>query len=73
MIKQDEKDFFYSVFSQVGHKGDFIRNYDIPEGRKAYIVDKWVSKGIWEYGVSLYAGWFEKDALEIFEGFLRNK
>lgn len=34
----------------------------IPEKRGAYILSKWSDKGWWDYGVSLYCGWFTDKA-----------
>lgn len=30
--------------------------------RMFYLLDKWTSKGWWEYGVSLRCGWFTEEA-----------
>lgn len=37
----------------------------MPPNRMYYLLEKWVDKDWWEYGVSLRCGWFTEDAPEV--------
>lgn len=60
MIKLDEKLLFVALWDQPREQmnkftfGSFYGN-----GRLAYILEKWDSNGIWNYGTSPFGGWFE--------------
>lgn len=57
MIKSDEKEFAKFVLSF----GKSIPSefWDKLTKRQYFILSKWTDKGIWNYGVSVRAGWVE--------------
>lgn len=68
-LKIDEIKLFYTLYQykdDIDKRMNAIVTYsEMNHNRLFYILDKWVSKGIWDYGVSLRAGWFTPEALEI--------
>ena len=78
MKKQDEIEFFwYLIDSEVSEWSgyicpgrDKIELFNMHDKRKMYLLEKWFRNDIWTCGVSLYTGWFEKEAIE---NFIRDK
>lgn len=76
MKKQDEIDLFEFLIyctekMEIKQPGrNLIEEYGkaagVPINRIGYILSKWDGCGIWSYGVNVMCGWFEKDAIEIF-------
>lgn len=58
-MKPDEREFLRAVYQKP--EGVFVRDLigsiDMPNKRCWYLLDKWVSKGWYEYGVALDLGW----------------
>lgn len=40
------------------------KELSIPDRRLDYLLEKWVGKGWWEYGMCATGGWFEPEAPE---------
>ena len=61
MIHDDEKQLFQLLWTATPHTyvGKVIANASIDEKRAQYILEKWTKRGIWNYGISAFAGWFE--------------
>ena len=45
---------------------DNIELFKMNKKRQWYILEKCSNCGIWEYGINAFGGWFEPNALEIF-------
>lgn len=43
---------------------EYARLLSMPEKRVTYLLDKWTSKGWWDWGVNQYGGWFTNEAPE---------
>jgi hypothetical protein len=63
MIHDDEKQLFQLLWTAtpLTHVRRVIVNTSIDEKRVQYILEKWTDRGIWNYGISAFAGWFETD------------
>ncbi len=44
---------------------DIVESLQIPPKRAEYILDKWVSRGWYEYGVSIFAGWLQGEIADL--------
>ena len=66
--KQDELDMMELLYEDTegyGPKSGSLLYYETPiKKRKTSILEKWSDKGLWEYGVSLRAGWLTKKGWE---------
>jgi hypothetical protein len=66
-MKQDEQRLLSELHSRA-EKGEqayvreIVRELKIPEKRAAYICEKWTSKGWYDYGAHVLAGWLTDEA-----------
>lgn len=67
-IKDDEIEFLQYLISKCNNGNgycqpgrDAVAEYNMNDKRKTYILNKWDNKGLWDYGVSLYSGWFKTE------------
>lgn len=74
MKKEDEIEFFNYLVKQADGKDIsyfqpgrlVIEAFPMNVYRQQYILLKWSGTGIWEYGVNEFAGWFEPNAIDVF-------
>jgi hypothetical protein len=62
-MKDDEKRLLGTLQAMTNYgetkpyTGDVVEFLEIPVKRAAYILEKWVSKDMYQYGVSIFTGW----------------
>lgn len=62
MQKDDEKLLYQTIRARTTkddapYVRDVVNELGINEKRASYILEKWSEKGIYDYGVSPFAGW----------------
>lgn len=67
-MKEEEKIFFKACIVHAGNKiavMDIVNIMSgfVPAKRLMYFVQKWVKLGFYNYGTSMYKGWFEVQAM----------
>lgn len=62
-VRSDELLLLWAL--QTSHDSAYVRNVvnsiGMPEKRAAWILSKWTSRGWYDYGVNILAGWLTPD------------
>lgn len=68
-MKEDEQIFLINLQNmtipgkKIPRVRELILEMDMNEKRAVYILDKWTSKGLYDYGVSILCGWLTAEGM----------
>lgn len=69
-MRQNQELMFFQLIGYLGKNNfsvrDIINITHIPKKRACYILQKWVDKGWYDYGVSLDLGWLRINQMPLY-------